>query len=576
MTTEHGHQQVLAVANRVLADAWDVLRQAPFMAEQVDGRLTRLPDLSPAGAEATAAEARTLLARMDALDLDALPAALSVPLRQARYGLEHRARAADWYWTVIDPGGVGFYGMFLPSAYCGGHTLNLAYNAVQRAPLQHPGDLDRSLALVADLVGTVEQWRERTLGQAERGVRMPTPQIPAARALLAGLAARSDALVQIDDERFSDATRPLAAAFRAEVQRRVHQHLQPAFAAVAEVFDSAYEAAAPDTVGIGQFAGGAEVYRDLVRLHTTLDLSPDQVHAAGLEHLGVLEAEMREIRAEAGMPDDVAGYMARLHADPRWRADDTAGVTAVFQRYIDRMDRAFPQAFHRGAAAPHGVAPLPKALQGSMTFGYYDPPKPGQPEGRFMFNDGNLTAQPLFNVAAIIYHELGPGHHVHVATQQENELLHPVSRYAFCNAFNEGWAEYAATVAGELGCYEAPEERYGRCVMEAFLTCRLVVDTGMNVMGWTLEQGREFLRAHSAMSEAEVRTETLRYSCDIPAQALAYKVGEPELLRMRTAMREALRARGAELDVRDFHQAVLANGALPLPDLWREVERILL
>jgi uncharacterized protein (DUF885 family) len=177
------------------------------------------------------------------------------------------------------------------------------------------------------------------------------------------------------------------------------------------------------------------------------------------------------------------------------------------------------------------------------------------------------------NVAALIYHELVPGHHLHIASQQENDQLHPLSRYSFVNAFNEGWAEYAATVAGELGCYEAPEERYGRCVMEAFLTCRLVVDTGMNVMEWGLEEAREFLRAHSAMSEAEICSETLRYSCDIPAQALAYKLGEPELLRLRAAMQTARRARGHDLDVRDFHTAVLANGAMPLPDLWREVER---
>jgi hypothetical protein len=101
----------------------------------------------------------------------------------------------------------------------------------------------------------------------------------------------------------------------------------------------------------------------------------------------------------------------------------------------------------------------------------------------------------------------------------------------------------------------------------------MVVDTGMNVMGWGLEEAREFLRAHSAMSEAEIRSETLRYSCDIPAQALAYKLGEPELLRLRAAMQTARRARGHDLDVRDFHTAVLANGAMPLPDLWREVER---
>jgi uncharacterized protein (DUF885 family) len=563
----------LAVANRVLADAWDVVRSSPFTALQIEGRITRMPDLGYDAAVASAATATALLARIDALDLDGLPAALSVPLRQARYSMEHRSHAADWYWTVIDPAGVGFYGLFLPSAYCGGHLLTMVFESLQRNPLREAGDVDRHLAMVADLVRMIEQWRERTVGQAARGMRMPLPQIPAARALAAGFATRAASLADAADDRFSDRTRPQAVALRAELRRRVEQQLQPAFTAVADLFDATYEAAAPGAVGMGQYDGGAEVYAHLVRLHTTLPLTPAEVHAAGHERLEVLEATMREIRAEVGLADDPAAYLARVHADERFRAADTDGVAEVFQRYVDRIDAAFPHAFHRGADAPHAVAPLPQAMQASMTFGYYDPPKPGQREGRFLFNSGHLTTTPLMNVAALIYHELVPGHHLHIASQQENDQLHPLSRYSFVNAFNEGWAEYAATVAGELGCYEAPEERYGRCVMEAFLTCRLVVDTGMNVMGWGLEEAREFLRAHSAMSEAEIRSETLRYSCDIPAQALAYKLGEPELLRLRAAMQTARRARGHDLDVRDFHTAVLANGAMPLPDLWREVER---
>ena len=563
------------MACRLLADAWELLRRAPFVEHQVEGRLTRLPDFGPAAAEAGAAAARELLSRIDALDLDALPPALSVPLRQARHGVLARAKAGDWYWTVIDPAGVGFYGQFLPSAYCGGWILNMVYESLERPALARPGDLDRQLALLADLPQLIDQMTERTRGQAERGMRMPRPQIPSARSLVAAFAARSSGLAQVADERFSDATRPLAAAFRAEAQRRIDTQLQPAFATLAAVFDAASEAAAPQGVGMSQFEGGAEVYRDLVRLHTTLDLSPEAVHAAGHARLQAIESEMRAIRGEVGLADDPQGYLVRLQADPQYRAVDAAGVATVFQRCIDRMDAVFAQAFHHGARARHGVAPLPEALQASMTFGYYDAPKPGQDEGRFLFNTSHLTKNSLFNIGALTYHELVPGHHLHIALQRENEFLHPLSRYAFCNAYNEGWAEYAATLAGELGCYQTAEERYGRCAMDAFLTCRLVVDTGMNALGWSLERAREFLREHSTMSEAEIRSETLRYSCDVPAQALAYKLGDTELLALRDELRQARQARGEALDLRDFHAAVLGHGALPLPDLRREVRRLL-
>ena len=562
-------------ALRLLADAWELLRRSPFIEHQVEGRLSRLPDFGPTATAAAATTARELLARIDALDLDALPPALSVPLRQARYGAQARAKAGDWYWTVIDPAGVGFYGQFLPSAYCGGWILKMVYESIERPALAHPGDLDRQLALLADLPRLIGQMTERTRGQAERGMRMPRPQIPSARSLVAAFAARSNGLAQIADERFSDATRPLAAAFRAEAQRRIDTQLRPAFATLAAVFDAAYEAAAPEAVGMSQFEGGAEIYRELVRLHTTLDLSPEAVHAAGHARLQTIDAELRAIRAEVGLADDPQAYLARLQADPRYRAADADGVAAVFRRYIDRMDAVFAQAFHHGAHARHGVAPLPDALQGSMTFGYYDAPKPGQDEGRFLFNASHLTKNSLFHIGALTYHELVPGHHLHASTQRENECLHPLGRYAFCNAYNEGWAEYAATLAGELGCYQTAEERYGRFAMDAFLTCRLVVDTGMNALGWPLEQAREFLRAHSTMSEAEIRSETLRYSCDVPAQALAYKLGDSELLALRDELRQARQARGEALDLRDFHAAVLAHGAMPLPDLRREVSRLL-
>jgi len=210
-----------------------------------------------------------------------------------------------------------------------------------------------------------------------------------------------------------------------------------------------------------------------------------------------------------------------------------------------------------------------------MTYGYYDAPHEGHAEGIYRFNALNLTRQALFHIGSLTYHELVPGHHLHFATQQENGLLHPFRKYCFVNAFNEGWAEYAALFAGEVGLYELPEERYGRLVMDAFLTCRLVVDTGMNVLGWSLERARDYMRLHSGMTESEILTESVRYSCDIPGQALAYKLGDTYILTLRERMRRGL---GARFDLKDFHAAVLESGALPMGDLdWHvahETERL--
>jgi uncharacterized protein (DUF885 family) len=186
-----------------------------------------------------------------------------------------------------------------------------------------------------------------------------------------------------------------------------------------------------------------------------------------------------------------------------------------------------------------------------------------------MFNGPNLSAGPLNNIGALNYHELVPGHHFHLATQNENETLHPLRRKTFINAFNEGWAEYAATLAGEMGMYPKTEEKFGRLMMDAFLTCRLVVDTGMNTLGWSLEQARDYMRENAFMPETEIRSESVRYSCDIPGQALAYKLGDTVLLEARETMRAAL---GNRFDIRDFHDAVLKPGALPLSVVKENVE----
>jgi uncharacterized protein (DUF885 family) len=168
-----------------------------------------------------------------------------------------------------------------------------------------------------------------------------------------------------------------------------------------------------------------------------------------------------------------------------------------------------------------------------------------------------------------------PGHHLQLSAQLENESLHPFRKYGSLNAYNEGWAEYAVAFAGEIGGYEQPEERYGLLINDAFLTSRLVVDTGMNALGWSLQRARDYMRAHSGLSDEEVASESIRYSCDMPGQALAYKLGDTEIHALRQQMRCAL---GSRFTLKGFHTLVVGVGALPFPDLkWHtehEIERL--
>jgi uncharacterized protein (DUF885 family) len=556
----------LECALRIVDDAWGELQRSLYVQQQLGIAQARLPDLSFAEASRRSEVGASLLRRMDSLDTTALPHDLLLSLRLVRFRAQAWAREADWYWLVTDPLGIGFYGLFLPGAYCGGWFLNTVHGVLASCGFADPGDGDRYLALIADYARVIDQFAERTAGQAQRGIRIPKQQVPQARALLSGFKAQARSVLSVTPERLGAHQ---TAAFMRELQRRIELCVEPAFDRALTGLSDAYLHDAPDAVGINQYPGGPDIYPELVKAYTTLSLSPDQIHARGLQRIAQIESAMAAIRAELGFQGNGAEFLEHLARDPRWRADTSEGVAAFFQRYIDRLARRFDEYFCARPAATCGVAPLPEPLQASMTYGYYDAPRPGRSRGVYLFNSANLTKQSLVHVGALTYHELMPGHHLHFATQQENPRFHPFRKYSFVNACNEGWAEYAATFVGEIGLYEEPQERYGRLIMDAFLTSRLVVDTGMNALGWSLERARDYMRLHSGMTESDIRSETLRYSCDIPGQALAYKLGDTQIRDLRERIRASL---GDRFDLKAFHAAVVDAGTLPLPDLEWHVE----
>jgi len=553
-------------ALRIVDDAWDELRRSLVIQQHLGLPLVRLPDLSLEEAQRRSRVGHSLLSRIDALDASDLPADLALTLRVVRFHARTWSRQADWYWFVIDPLGLGLFGMFLPTAYCGGYVLNVVHGALAAFTFASPDDADRYLTLVADYERLIDQGTERTAGQGARGLLIPKVQIHQARTLIQALRSAACAAIQVAPARLPA---NVGADFLRELDERISHGIEPAFERLSCVFSEKYVAQAPDAVGLGQYEGGAQVYSELVKLHTTLDLTPSEVQECGLRRMAEIEAAMHGIRKELGFQGDGKRFLAHLRDDIRWRADTVSGVISVFQGYVDRLTEHLADYFPPPPKAPFRVAPLPEALQGSMTFGYYDEPRRDRREGVYLFNAANLTKQSLFNIGALTYHELMPGHHLQIAGQQENEALHPFRGHSFVNAYNEGWAEYAATFVGEIGLYTHPEERYGRLVMDAFLTCRLVVDTGMNVLGWSLEQARKYMREHSGMTETEIQTETLRYSCDIPGQSLAYKLGDTHIMRLRKRVKEAL---GPAFTLKEFHSVILAPGALPLPELEWHVE----
>jgi len=176
----------------------------------------------------------------------------------------------------------------------------------------------------------------------------------------------------------------------------------------------------------------------------------------------------------------------------------------------------------------------------------------------------------MISAAAVIYHELVPGHHLHLSTEMGNRNRPLVRRLPTITAFSEGWAEYAADLGFELGLYEDPYDRYGRHLLQAFMAARLVVDSGLNAFGWTEERARDYMREHTAQSSAEIESEIPRYGCSMPGQALAYAPGRVHIWEVRRAAEQRM---GSRFQLPEFHKEILEGGSLPLMDLSFSIDQ---
>ncbi|HEY0913692.1 MAG TPA: DUF885 domain-containing protein [Solimonas sp.] len=563
-------ERALSTVSRAVDLAWGHIGNDFFAQRERGAPLDgRLPDLSFEGAQRRAAMGAKILELLDTVDDDTLPHDWALSSKLVRYYANSWSKDAEHYWVAIDPTCSLFYGPFAQTAYTGGYLFSSINPTVAGFAFGKDGDGERYLTLLADITRMLWQIHERTAGQAQRGIRIHQPQLPAVRTLLQRLRSTAQAVYPVAAERL--ATLKDAGALAAEIARRVEQGVLPAFDALISQLDAEYERLAPAEVGMDQLPGGRQAYAWLLRQHTTREFSAEQVHAAGHARMARIQAEMAALREQLGFTGSAADFADYLRRQPGAVATSADDIGERMRRHKDGIEQRFDEFFHQRSAYAYDLVRLDPALEGSMTWGFYHPPVPEEPRGLYHYNGGKLDSLAVIAAASLVFHELVPGHHLHLTLQRDNEALLPLRRNASVNAFNEAWAEYSATLTGEMGLYDDPHDRYGRLCMDAFLTCRLVVDTGMNALGWSWERAKDYLREHTLCAEAEIESDTLRYSCGIPAQSLAYKLGDEDLLRMRENVRARMKER---FDYRDFHAAILDAGALPLPALEWHLDRV--
>ncbi len=361
-------------------------------------------------------------------------------------------------------------------------------------------------------------------------------------------------------------------AWRVQMSDAVRDVLRPAFARYRDVFSTELEPAArpDDRPGLCHLDDGDELYRALIQHHTDLPLTAQELHDFGLQEVTEkLPAEFEEIGARAFGTSKVAEVFAKLLDDPELRYRDGDEIVAHAQGCLDRAEAAIGDWFGIVPKAPCVLTPVPDYLAADVPPAYYTPPTPdGSRPGEYHVNLHQPTERGRAATASIAFHEAIPGHHLQLAIATERTDLPAFRRLSLGHTgYVEGWALYTERLADEMGLYDSDLDRLGMLSSDVWRAGRLVVDTGLHAMGWTRQQAIDFMAAHLPVDLDTITVEVDRY-IGMPGQALAYKVGQREILRLRSDARQAL---GAGFDIAGFHDAVLGAATISLPVLRRRV-----
>ena len=358
---------------------------------------------------------------------------------------------------------------------------------------------------------------------------------------------------------------------RSQMQARARKYIAdgifPAMVKLRDFLTQTYLPAGNRSIAASTFPDGGDYYLHCVREYTTTGLSPADIHQIGLKEVARIRAEMEAVLKETEFKGTFAEFGEFLRTDPRFYYAKAEDLVTAYRDIAKRADAELPKLFSELPRTPYGVRPFPDYEAPSQTTAmYYPGATDGSRAGYFIVNTYCLDMRPIYEMEALTLHEAVPGHHLQIARAQELTDLPDFRRNASYTAYIEGWALYAESLGSSMGFYTDPYSRFGRLTYEIWRACRLVVDTGMHLFGWTRDEAIKYLQENTAKTEQDIAVEVDRYIV-WPGQALAYKIGELKIRELREKAKAEL---GTRFDLRRFHNALLDSGPLPL-DILEDV-----
>lgn len=568
----------------ILADSPELAAEAG-VADEAAARAGELDDRSALAVDARRSAAIRRYAELRALDASRFGArdALTYAVLRDQFG--HAAGGAVFDYGDFTPlGGVHPYVLNqLDSAF-----LTLPSFLDERHAVANAADAENYLRRLRAVADAINQETERARADAERGVRPPLFIIDATLGLLNGVIAeplaaqpyivsfkrKLDALAaaETDAPRRAQIERAnLTLLARAEIIMR--EHVIPAHQRAA-AFLRAERPNAADAAGVSNLPRGAEFYVAALRIETTTELTPAQIHRIGLERVQALTGQLDIALRRVGLTEGAVGLrLAALTADPRHAYEDSdegrAQLLRDVQARIDRVMRQAPQWFGRLPRARLEVRRVPPFAEAGQPGAYYNAPSlDGASPGVYYVNLRDLSEMTRIDLPTQDFHEAAPGHHFQIALAQELTDTPLLRRLVSFNAYSEGWALYAEEFADEAGFHDGdPVGRIGYLRWQLWRAARLVVDTGLHAQNWSRQQAIDYLSQVTGDAPGVIATEVDRYIV-WPGQACGYELGRREIARLREYARNEL---GPDFDLRGFHDAILLNGEVPLGVLERLV-----
>jgi uncharacterized protein (DUF885 family) len=355
----------------------------------------------------------------------------------------------------------------------------------------------------------------------------------------------------------------------AQGQEAIRSSVVPGYRALLQFFEEQYLPAARDGIAAADLPDGRDFYQHRIRYFTSLELTPEEIHAVGQVEVRRIREEMQLVIQQTGFADTFREFIEFLRTDPHFYVNEPDQLLKETALVLKRMDGELPRLFKTLPRLPYGIRAIPDYAAPGNTAAYYYPGSgDGTRAGVYYVNTYDLKSRPLYEIEALSLHEAVPGHHLQIAFQQELSDLPNLRRFEGFTAFVEGWALYAERLGLEVGFYQDPYSNFGRLSYEMWRACRLVVDTGMHALGWSRQQAIDFMAENTSSTLLNIINEVDRYIA-WPGQALAYKLGELKIRELRAWAEQALCSR---FDLRAFHDLILGSGAVPLDVLEEMVK----